>query len=87
MDNTQIKHKIKSFAIDIVIVLVAIAFIFYGNLIFESKPFNPMEDLMDGILTIVVGLTIKLALAEQGMIKGYDSETFVEENKKYNQSY
>ena len=45
-----------------------------------------MEDLMDGILTIVVGLTIKLALAEQGMIKGYDSETFVEENKKYNQS-
>lgn len=86
MDNTQIKHKIKSFAIDIVIILVAIAFIFYGNLIFESKPFNPMEDLMDGILTIVVGLTIKLALAEQGMIKGYDSETFVEENKKYNQS-
>lgn len=86
MDNTQIKHKIKSFAIDIVIVLVAVAFIFYGNLIFESKPFNPMEDLMDGILTIVVGLTIKLALAEQGMIKGYDSETFVEENKKYNQS-
>lgn len=86
MDNTQIKHKIKSFAIDVVIILVAIAFIFYGNLIFESKPFNPMEDLMDGILTIVVGLTIKLALAEQGMIKGYDSETFVEENKKYNQS-
>ena len=86
MDNTQIKHKIKSFAIDIVIILVSIAFIFYGNLVFESKPFNPMEDLMDGILTIVVGLTIKLALAEQGMIKGYDSETYVEENKKYNQS-
>ena len=86
MDNTKIKHKIKSFAIDIVIVLVAIAFVFYGNLQFESKPFNPMEDLLDGILTICVGLTIKLALAEQGMIKGYDSETYTTENDKYNEN-
>lgn len=84
MDNTKIKHKIKSFAIDIVIVLVSIAFVFYGNLIFESKPFEPMEDLMDGIFTMIVGLTIKLALAEQGMIKGYDSETYINENEKYN---
>ena len=86
MDNTKVKHKIKSVAIDIVIVLVAIAFVFYGNLIFESKPFNPVEDLLDGLLTICVGLTIKLALAEQGMIKGYDSETYVQENEKYNQN-
>lgn len=77
---------IKTFAMDVVVVLVALAYIFYQMIRFEVTELNPVILIAGSIVSIICGITIKQALGENGFSKGYNSDIWREEEAKYNES-
>lgn len=75
---------IKSVAMDLVVVIVAIAYIFYQMITLEPTNVNPLVLLAQAVMGIICGVVIKQALGENGFSMGYNSETWQEEEKKYN---
>lgn len=84
--NSELKRNIKTAGIAIVGVLTGLVYIFYQMLTIEPTFLNPFVLIGSAILAIICSLVIKQVLGECGFIKGYDSETWIEEEKKYNQS-
>ena len=81
--NNPVKY-LKTFAMDIVVVIVAIAYILYQMVSLEQTDLNPLVLLAQAIVGIICGVTIKQALGENGFAKGYNSDTWKEEEEKYN---
>lgn len=77
---------IKSIAMDIVVVLVAIAYIFYQMVALEPTNLNPLVLIAEAIMGIICGVVIKQALGENGFSRGYNSRIWIEEEDKYNQA-
>ena len=77
---------IKSFAMDIVVVLVSLAYVFYQLLTFETTTLNPLILIAESIVGIICGVVIKQSLGENGFSKGYNSTIWQEEEEKYNDS-
>lgn len=77
---------IKTFAMDIVVVLVAIAYVLYQMVKLETTELNPLVLIAQALMGIICGVVIKQALGENGFSKGYNSDFYQEEEKKYNQS-
>lgn len=75
---------IKSIAMDIVVVIVAIAYIFYQMVTLEPTDLNPLVLIAEAIMGIICGVVIKQALGENGFSRGYNSKIWIEEEKKYN---
>ena len=75
---------IKTIAMDIVVVLVALAYVFYQMIKLEVTNLNPLVLLAQAAMGIICGITIKQALGENGFSKGYNSEYWAQEEKKYN---
>ena len=75
---------IKSIAMDLVVVIVAIAYIFYQMITLEPTELNPLVLLAEAFMGIICGVVIKQALGENGFSMGYNSNTWIEEEKKYN---
>ena len=77
---------IKSLAMDLVVVVVAFAYIFYQMITLTPTDLNPLILIAEALMGIICGIIIKQALGENGFSKGYNSQTWVVEEKKYNDS-
>ena len=75
---------IKSIAMDIVVVIVAFAYIFYQMVTLQPTELNPLVLIAEAIMGIICGVVIKQALGENGFSRGYNSQIWIEEEKKYN---
>lgn len=90
MDLEELKNNpmryIKSFAMDIVVAVVGVAYIFYQMVTLQTTNENPWILLAKGFVAILCGISIKQALGENGFTKGYKSEIWKEENNLYNEA-
>ena len=77
---------IKGIAMDLVVVIVAVAYIFYQMITLEPTDVNPLVLIAQAIMGIICGVVIKQALGENGFSMGYNSETWKTEEDKYNQA-
>ena len=75
---------IKSLAMDFVVVIVAIAYIFYQMVTLKPTELNPLVLIAQSIMGIICGVVIKQALGENGFSRGYNSRIWNEEEEKYN---
>ena len=75
---------IKTIAMDIVVVIVAIAYIFYQMIRLQKTDLNPLILIAEAVMGIICGVIIKAALGENGFSKGYNSTIWLIENEKYN---
>ena len=75
---------LKSLAMDIVVVIVAIAYIFYQMITLEPTQLNPIILVAEALMGIICGVLIKQSLGENGFSKGYNSELWVKEEELYN---
>lgn len=75
---------IKGIALDLVVVLVAIAYVFYNMIKLEPQEINPLVLIAQSIVSIICGVVIKQSLGENGFSKGYNSTKWNEEEQKYN---
>ena len=82
--NNNITRYIKTLAMDIVVVLVSIAYIFYQMVNLETNEINPLVLLAEAFMGIICGVVIKQALGENGFSKGYNSRFWTDEEEKYN---
>ena len=75
---------IKNLAMDFVVVLVGLAYIFYQMLTLKPSDLNPLVLLAEAVMSIICGVVIKQALGENGFSKGYNSESWTREEALYN---
>lgn len=75
---------IKTIAMDIIVVLVAIAYIFYQMVGLQVTNTNPLVLIAQAFMGIVCGVAIKQALGENGFSRGYNSKFWLDEEEKYN---
>ena len=75
---------IKTIAMDIIVVLVAIAYIFYQMVGLEPTSVNPLVLIAQAFMGIICGVAIKQALGENGFSRGYNSKFWLDEEEKYN---
>lgn len=75
---------IKSIAMDIIVVIVAVAYVFYQMITLEPTDLNPLVLLAGAAMSIICGVVIKQALGENGFSRGYNSKTWNDEEKLYN---
>ena len=90
MEFQEIKEHpakyIKSLAMDLVVIIVSLAYVFYQMIDLEKTDLNPLILIAEAIVGIICGVIIKQALGENGFGKGYNSDTWLTEEEKYNQS-
>lgn len=77
---------LKSFAMDIVVAVVGVAYVLYQMLTFETTKLNPLILIAEAIVGIICGIVIKQSLGENGLSKGYNSTIWQDEETKYNES-
>ena len=75
---------IKTIAMDIIVVLVAVAYIFYQMVGLQVTDTNPLVLIAQAFMGIVCGVAIKQALGENGFSRGYNSKFWLDEEEKYN---
>lgn len=75
---------IKTIAMDLVVILVALAYIFYQMVTLEPTDLNPLVLVAQAIVSIICGVVIKQALGENGFSRGYTSKHWNDEEKLYN---
>lgn len=83
LKENSVKY-IKSIAMDLVVVLVSFAYVFYKMITLETNQINPFILIAESIMGIICGVVIKQALGENGFSKGYNSSTWQEEIDLYN---
>lgn len=85
---TDIKENplkyIKGLAMDVIVVLVAIAYVFYNMVKLEVNYVNPLVLIAQAAMGIICGVIIKQSLGENGFSRGYNSIKWQEEEEKYN---
>ena len=77
---------IKGVAMDLIVVAVAIAYVFYAMVRLEPNYTNPFVLIAQSLMGIICGVVIKQSLGENGFNKGYNSLKWNEEEEKYNQA-
>lgn len=75
---------IKGLAMDLIVVLVALAYVFYNMVKLEPQNINPLVLIAQSIVSIICGVVIKQSLGENGFSKGYNSKKWQEEEELYN---
>lgn len=75
---------IKSIAMDIVVALVGLSYVFYQMITLEPTGLNPLVLLAQAVVGIICGVTIKQSLGENGFSRGYNSGVWQDEEDKYN---
>ncbi len=84
-DAVRILPKyIKSFAMDAIVVIVAIVYVFYQMVSLEINIVNVIVLIASAIVSIICGIVIKQALGENGFSRGYNSKIWLDEESKYN---
>ena len=84
--SISISKYIKSIAMDLVVVIVGFAYVFYQMVTLEPNEINPLVLIAEAAMGIICGVVIKTALGENGFSRGYNSQIWVEEENKYNKA-
>ena len=82
--NKKIAEFIKGNLVNVVVILISVAYIFYGMLRFERTGLTIQEQIIKAGLGIIVGLLIKQGIGENGFNKGYNSPIWSLNIEKYN---
>lgn len=82
--NKKIAEFIKGNLVNVVVILISVAYILYGMLKFERTGLTIEEQLIKAGLGIIVGLLIKQGVGENGFNKGYNSLIWHTNIEKYN---
>ena len=82
IENTS--KYLKTIAMDLVVVIVALAYVFYKMVSLERTTLDPLVLIAQAIMGIICGVVIKTALGENGFSKGYNSSMWLTEEDKYN---
>lgn len=80
--NNPYKY-IKTIAMDVVVAIVAVAYIFYQMVSLHPTDVNPLVLLAQAAMGIICGVIIKQSLGENGFSKGYNSRQWQDESEKY----
>jgi len=80
------KKYLKSLAINIVVILVSVAYVFYNMLRLDFQNLNPILLLVQSIVSIICGVVIKQSLGENGFSKGYNSNIWENEENLYDKA-
>lgn len=75
---------IKGLAMDLIVALVGVAYVFYQMITIETTNLNPLILISQAFIGIVCGIVIKQSLGENGFAKGYNSTYWQDEENKYN---
>lgn len=81
---SNIKTNIRTVLLNIAIVLTAIVYIFYNVLKLEPTHLNPFILIAQAVLAIIAALCIKTGLGENGIIRGYASQIWINAKAIYN---
>lgn len=84
IENTS--KYLKTIAMDLVVVIVALAYVFYQMVSLERTTLDPLVLIAQAVMGIICGVVIKTALGENGFSKGYNSTMWLTEEEKYNNS-
>ena len=82
----NVKRYLKSVAMDLVVIIVAISYVFYQMVTLEKTDANPLVLLAQAFMGIVCGIVIKQALGENGFSRGYNSDLWADESDKYDKA-
>ena len=77
---------LKTIAMDLIVVIVALAYVFYQMVSLETTNLNPLVLLAQALMGIICGIIIKVSLGENGFSKGYNSQIWLDEERKYNEA-
>lgn len=77
---------LKTIAMDLIVVVVALAYVFYQMVSLETTNLNPLVLLAQALMGIICGIIIKVSLGENGFSKGYNSQIWIDEERKYNEA-
>ena len=80
------KRYLKSLAMDLLVVVTAVVYIFYNMVKLEFQNLNPFVLLAQSVISIICGVMIKQSLGENGFSKGYNSAYWLDEEIKYNEA-
>lgn len=84
MEQKKLERFIKDGLIDLIVIIVSVAYVFYSMVYIRKAEITVAELTAKSILGIITGLLIKQGLGENGFNKGYNSMTWNEEMSKYN---
>lgn len=85
LQNFTVRY-IKTIAMDLAVILIAIAYVFYQMVTLKPTDTNPLILLAQAFMGIVCGVLIKQALGENGFSRGYNSSFWLDEEQKYNEA-
>lgn len=77
------KQNAKTILTDVVVVFLALFYVFYNTIKFKLTDLNPVILLIQSIMAIVVGIMIKQALGENGFDRGYRNEVWQNARSRY----
>lgn len=77
---------IKGLAMDLIVALVGVAYVFYQMITIEPTNLNPLVLISQSVIGIICGVVIKQSLGENGFSKGYNSSHWKKEEDKYNEA-
>ena len=83
MDNKKIYDFLKGNAINFVIILISLAYIFYQQVVIKRTDLTIEECIAKAGIGIIVGFLIKQGVGENGFNLGYRSEIWRDSLKKY----
>lgn len=75
---------IKDSIINIIVVGIALAYVFFQQVTLETQEINIAASIGQVALSLLCGIMIKQGLGENGFSKGYSSKVWTEELEKYN---
>lgn len=78
------KRYIKTIVIDLMVVLVVVAYVLYQMITLSPTELDPLVLISQALMGILCGVLIKQALGENGFSMGYNSEVWKREEEKYN---
>ena len=80
---SSFKQNAKTILTDVVVVFLALFYVFYNTIKFKLTDLNPWILLIQSVMAIIVGIMIKQALGENGFDRGYRNEIWINARTRY----
>lgn len=84
--KTNAKHYMKTWVFGIVAALTSVIYVLYSMVKLQKNQLSPILITAALLMGIVCALITKAAYGEIGFDKGYNSETWIDEQEKYNEA-
>ena len=81
--NKKVADFIKGNLINVIVVLISVAYVFYGMVEIGKTDLTIEEQIAKAGIGIIIGLLIKEGIGENGFNKGYNSNAWTSNYEKY----